>query len=87
MKKLKEVVEVENEGLVSLLGQRVTLMCGVYTYTGKLEGVNDTCVLLSDCGIVFETGSYTDNTWKDYQEFPGNIYVVTSNIEAFGVIK
>ena len=33
MKKLREVVEVENEGLESLLGEVVTLLCCRYIYT------------------------------------------------------
>ena len=42
MKKI--VQEVEGEGLVKLLGERVTLFCANYIYTGKLEGVNESCV-------------------------------------------
>ena len=41
MKRLVNVVEVDNEGLVGLMGQRVTLFCLNYIYTGKLTGVND----------------------------------------------
>ena len=40
-----EVVEVANEGLISLLGKTITCFCMNYIYTGKLEGVNDTCIL------------------------------------------
>ena len=54
------VKEVENEGLEALMGQRVTLFCGVYIYTGKLVGVNATCVKLEDAGIVYETGPFSD---------------------------
>ena len=39
MKKLKEVIEVENEGLVSLLGNRVEIWCDCYIYVGTLIGV------------------------------------------------
>ena len=53
------VTEVENEGLEALIGQVVTLFCGVYIYSGKLVGVNDTCVKLEDAGIVYETGPFT----------------------------
>jgi len=58
------VTEVENEGLTALMGKTVTLFCGVYIYTGKLVGVNDTCVKLEDAGIVYQTGSFTDKKWK-----------------------
>ena len=46
MKKLVEVTEVQGEGLEKLMGERVTLFCANYVYTGKLIGVNASCVLL-----------------------------------------
>jgi hypothetical protein len=81
------VTEVENEGLEALLGQRVTLFCGVYIYTGKLVGVNKTCVKLEDAAIVYETGSFNDKTWKDCQPLPNDWYVATQSIESFGLLK
>lgn len=48
MKKLVKVEEIEGEGLLSLLGENVTLFCQIYIYSGKLIGVNDTCVLLEN---------------------------------------
>jgi len=85
MKKLIE--EVEGEGLISLMGQVITLFCMNYFYTGKLIGVNDSCVLLKDPSIIYETGSYTEPDWKDAQKLPNDLYVMTSSIESFGVIK
>lgn len=86
MKKL--VIEEENEGLLALLGGRITLFCVNYIYTGKLVGVNETCVKLEDAGIVYETGSMTDNEWKDYQAVPTKYwYVSTAAIESFGIMK
>ena len=81
------VKEVENEGLEALMGQRVTLFCGVYIYTGKLVGVNQTCVKLEDAGIVYETGPFGEKTWKDMQPLPNDWYVATQSIESFGVLK
>ena len=81
------VNEVENEGLFALMGKRVTLFCGVYIYTGKLVGVNDTCVKLQDAGIVYETGSFSDKKWKDCQSLPNDWYVTTQSIESFGKLK
>lgn len=85
MKKIIE--EVEGEGLVKLLGQRVTLFCLNYIYTGKLSGVNETCVLLTDAAIVYETGGLMDAKWKDAQPLPNDWYVQLSAIESFGVIR
>lgn len=85
MKRLIE--EVENEGLVSLMGRRVTLFCMNYIYTGKLVGVNETCVRLDNPAIVYETGPFGDKTWKDAQALPNTIYVMLACVESFGIVK
>jgi len=87
MKKLVSVTEVEGEGLMSLLGQRVTLFCLNYIYTGKLAGVNETCVLLEEAAIVYETGAFTDFKWKDAQGLPSSLYVMLGAIESFTILK
>lgn len=87
MKKLVSVTEVSGEGLEALMGERVTLFCLNYIYTGKLIGVNKDCVLLSDAAIVYETGELNSKTWKDAQNLPNNWYVQTAAIESFGVMK
>lgn len=86
MKKL--ISNVEGEGLVKLIGENVTLMCMNYFYTGKLIGVNDTCVVLEKPAIVYETGPFDEKFWKDCQ--PLNVkefYVMISAIESFGILK
>lgn len=85
MKKLVE--EVNGEGLDKLIGERITLFCMNYIYTGKLVGVNETCVLLSDAAIVYETGPLTDDEWKDAQDLPFDWYVQISSVESFGILK
>ena len=85
MKKI--VTEVEGEGLVKLLGETVTLFCASYIYTGKLVGVNETCVLLENAKIVYETGPFTETQWRDAQTLPGNWYVQLGMIESFGFLK
>jgi hypothetical protein len=87
MKTLVSVTEVEGEGLVGLLGQRVTLFCLNYIYTGKLEGVDDTRCKLADAAIVYETGAFEDPNWKDAQKLPKPVYVQLSAIEMFTVLK
>ncbi len=81
------VNEVENEGLEALMGERVTLFCGVYIYTGRLVGVNTSCVKLENAGIVYETGPFNEKKWKDYQPLPNDWYVAIQSIESFGVMK
>ena len=85
---MKKIVnEVQGEGLDKLLGDRVTLFCMNYIYTGTLTGVNDTCVLLTDASIVYETGGFNEKNWKDAQKLPHDWYVQTSAIESFGRLK
>ena len=82
MKKIVNVTEVEGEGLESLMGEKVLLMCANYFYAGTLVGVNTDCVLLEDGGIVYETGSFSDTKWKDFQKI-GSVYVRIASIESF----
>jgi len=83
----KIVEEVSGEGLEKLLGERVTLFCLNYIYTGKLMGVNSSCVLLEDASIVYETGALNDKKWKDAQSLPQSWYVQIGAIESFGILK
>ena len=87
MKKLVSVTEVEGEGLIGLMGERVTLFCLNYIYTGKLTGVNDLCVKLEDAAIVYETGAFTDAKWKDAQPLPKPLYVMLRCVESFSILK
>lgn len=88
MKILTEIKEVQEEGLLALIGQEVTLFCAIYIYAGKLVGVNDKCVKLENPKIVYETGDFTTKRWKDAQALPGKYHYVTTNlIESFGLVK
>ena len=87
MKKLVNVVEVDDEGLIGLMGQRVTLFCAVYIYTGKLVGVNDKFVKLEDAAVVYETGAFDNKKWTDAQALPNDWYVSLPMVESYGVIK
>ncbi len=83
MKKIVTVTEVEGEGLESLLGEPVALFCMNYTYVGKLVGVNDKFLLLEDGAICYETGDFSNGTWKDAQKVGQPLYVMIDKIEAF----
>ena len=86
---MKVIVETkEGEGLESLMGMQVTLFCINYIYTGKLVGVNQTCVKLENPKIVYETGSFDTKEWKDAQSLPHKcFYVQILAIESFGECK
>jgi hypothetical protein len=85
MKKLIE--EVDGEGYMAFVGKRITLFCDTYIYTGKLVGVSDQFVKLADPAVVYETGAFTDPTWKDAQALPHELYVNISHVESFGELK
>ena len=85
---MKVLVDDKEEGLLKLVGKRVTLFCANYIYTGRLSGINETCVLLTDAAIVYETGAFNEKGWKDAQKLPGGEwYVQLSAIESFGKTK
>ena len=88
MKKPVQLIEDENEGLILLLNEKVTIMCMNFFYTGELVGVNDTCVKLKDPSIVYSTGDWLEKEYSDVQKLPTDtLYVQTSSIEAFGTLK
>ena len=84
---MKMLIDDKSEGLVSLIGQRVTFFAMNYIYTGKLVGVNTRDVKLEDAGIVYETGSFTESNWKDMQKLPQAIYIRLNSVEAYSVVK
>ena len=84
---MKKLIEVSDEGFEGLMGEVVTLFCVNYFYTGKMVGVNNTCVKLEDPSIIYETGEWSSKNWKDAQRLPDDIYVQVAAIESFGVMK
>lgn len=85
---MKKLVEVKEDGLGSLMGERVILYCANYFYTGKLEGVSRTLVKLSAPGIVYETGDFSESKWKDMQRMrTPELYVRVAMVEAFSRSK
>jgi len=85
MQVLQTVIEVDGEGLKALMGEQVLLMCANYFYAGKLVGVNDTCVKLEEPSIVYDTGSFSSDSWSDAQRLHADEwYVQLSAIESFG---
>lgn len=82
-----QVIEVESEGMIGLLGKTVTLFCANYIYTGRLDGVNDKCVKLSSAKIVYETGDFSEKEWKDAQPLPNDLYIQCGMIESFTILK
>lgn len=63
------------------MGEKITLYCNIYIYTGKLMGVNGEFVELENPYIVYETG------WKDAQKLPSPHRVMRGHIESWGAAK
>ena len=88
MKKKIQVEEVENEGLIALLGKRVLLMSAGYFYEGELDGVNEQCVKIKNPHIVYSTGDWSDSEYSDIQKMHiEEWYVSIGLIESFGISK
>ena len=85
---MKTIIEQQGEGLESLLGERVLIMTAGYFYEGNLVGVNDSFIKLSDTHIVYETGPWSDKTYKDSQKLHKDVwYVQMGLIESYGLSK
>jgi hypothetical protein len=84
----KIVQDVPNEGLEKLIGEKVLLLCANYYYCGKLEGVSEDCVLLSEPQIVYLTGEWSAKKYELAEALPAEQwYVQRSFIESFGKSK
>ena len=55
---------------MDLIGKQVVVMCANYIYTGVLEEVRHDVLVLSSPSIVYETGEWSDDTWRDAQRLP-----------------
>ena len=87
MKKLVKCEEVEGQGLLALLGERVAVWCVNYIYSGVLSGVNTHDIELTDACVVYETGPL-QGKFKDAQDLPkGPWYIRTACIESYGPLK
>lgn len=64
------------------LGKKVLLLCANYFYAGVLSGVGTKQLLLTEAGIVYETGEFSASSYKDFQKI-GTIYVQRGFIEAW----
>lgn len=84
MRKLAE--EVSDEGLESLVGKRIAVWCLNYIYAGKLIGVNDSDILLTEAKVVYETGILNGDSWKDAQSLPHDWYIRVRAIESYGEV-
>lgn len=86
---MKRIIESEElSGFDAMLGETITLFCMNYIYTGKLIGVNGTHLELDKAKIVYQTGNFTSDEWKDAQPLPINPWrVQIGAVESWGILK
>jgi hypothetical protein len=87
MKPREEEPQNKPNCLEDLLGERVTLFCVNYIYTGALVDPYGEYIQLTDAGIVYETGELGSKTWKDMQKLPNDVFVMKSAVESFMLLK
>ena len=73
--------------MISLMGQRITVWCMNYIYTGKLTEVNIDCIRLENAAVVYETGPFNEKEWRDAQALPNPVYVMLTAVESYMVLK
>lgn len=85
---MKKLIEDENEGLLSLIGEDdFTVFTSGYFYHGKLVGVNETCIKIENPSIIYETGKFSDTGFKDIQPLCVKYwYISIGSIESFGLM-
>ena len=86
---MKRILETdEKDGLKSLLGEEVILLCVNYFYAGTLVSVNEKFVQLDGARLVYETGPWDIKSYTDAQNLPKGVWFVqTAFIESYGAGK
>lgn len=84
---MKRIVETDDGGFDALLGEKITLYCGIYIYAGVLVGVNSDHLELDEPKQIFETGNLTEGDWKDAQRLPSPWRVMRQAVESWGPAK
>ena len=73
--------------LEELLGKYITFYCVNYIYAGVVKKVTENILTLSDCSIVYNTGSHDLEQWADAKKFKGDWHIALQSIESFGEFK
>lgn len=83
---MRRIVEQTDDGLDRFLGQYVLVICGAYFYHGKMVALNESHLVLASPKIVYETGDWSAEDWKDAQALPGDEWtIMLVAIESIGV--
>lgn len=81
---MRKIIEIENAGYETLLGEQVLIFCMNYIYTGKLSGVNNDKLLLENPHIIYETGAFDSKKFGDAQKLSDELFISLNSIESIG---
>ena len=82
---MRRVIETgEESGFEAMLGKSVYFICEIYIYAGTLSGVNDDHLEVTNPKIVYETGEWGADDWKDAQSIASPHRVMKDSIESWG---
>jgi len=84
---MKNHIEDSDTNLESYLGKEIVIYCCRYIYAGTLVSIDNFCLRLKDCGIVYDTGSAEVDGWETFEKFKNDKCVALQSIESFGEIK
>lgn len=85
---MKKIIETtETFGLQYLLGSKILVLCANYFYVGDFVAMDETFIQLKSPSIVYETGPWDDNFYKDVQKLPNDVYLQISFIESYMLSK
>ena len=85
---MKRIIEMTGtSGFEAVLGEKVSIWCGVYIYTGVLAGVNEDHIELRDPKLVYDTGELSSGDWNDAQSLPDPWRVMRQAVESWGPAK
>jgi hypothetical protein len=94
--KIEEELGVKNDiketagGWELLLNENVLILCVGYFYIGKLTGVNDEFVELTDAYVLYYAEDFSPAKWKkeNMDKLPGKVWnVQLESVESFGAAK
>ena len=78
----------KKNSFTDLIGKNVTIFCCRYIYHGKLIEEQESYIKLEKPSIVYETGSFEDEQFKDIQSLKIKYWFINKeSIESFGILN
>ena len=79
--------KIDNYGYSSLIGENITVFCCRYIYHGKLIEEGKSFIKIQSPSIVYETGCFTENNFKDIQSMNTKTFSINKDsVESFGIL-